>query len=58
MWREELRQGRLFEENKSVRAPRPLHQEVAHQATDELVQWIRALAKAIGAGADNEQNKR
>lgn len=58
MWREELRQGRLFEENKSVRAPRPLHQEVAHQATDELVQWIRALAKAMGAGADNEQNKR
>jgi hypothetical protein len=22
------------------------------------VQWIRALAKAMGAGADNEQNKR
>ena len=60
MWREELRQGRLFEETKSVRAPRPLHQEVAHQATDELVQWIRALAKSMGAGAgaDNEQNKR
>jgi hypothetical protein len=57
MWRQELRQGRLFEENQSVRVPPPLHKEVAHQATGELVQWIKALAKAMSAGAGNEQNK-
>ena len=31
---------------------------VAQQATCELMQWIRALAKAMGAGAGDEQNKR
>ena len=43
--------------NNSVHIP-PLQKEVAQQATRELMQWIRALAKAMGAGAGDEQNKR
>jgi len=57
MWHQEVRQGRLFDKNESVRVP-PLHNKVVQQATHELVQWIRALAKAMGAGVGNEQNKR
>jgi hypothetical protein len=57
MRRQEARQGRLFDDNNSVHVS-PLQQEVAQQATRELMQWIRALAKAMGAGAGDEQNKR
>ena len=57
MRQQEARQERLFEDNNFVRVP-PLQKEVAQQATHELMQWIRALAKAMGAGAGDEQNKR
>jgi hypothetical protein len=57
MRQQEARQGRLFEDNNSVHIP-PLRKEVAQQATRELMQWIRVLAKAMGAGAGDEQNKR
>ena len=57
MRQQEARQGRLFEDNNSVHIP-PLQKEVAQQATRELMQWIRALAKAMGAGAGDEQDKR
>ena len=57
MRQQEARQGRLFEHNNSVRVP-PLQKEVAQQATHELMQWMRVLAKAMGAGVSDEQNKR
>jgi hypothetical protein len=57
MRHQEARQGRLFEDNNFVHAP-ALQKEVAQQATHELMQWIRALAKAIAAGVGDEQNKR
>jgi hypothetical protein len=53
----ELRQGKLFEDNNSVPVP-PLWAEVAQQATHELMQWMRALAKTMVAGAGDEQNQR
>jgi hypothetical protein len=56
MRQHEARQGRLFEENNFVHVP-PLQKEVVQQATHELMQWIRALAKAMGAGVGDEQNK-
>jgi hypothetical protein len=57
MRQQEARQGRLFEDNNFVHVP-PLQKEVAQQATHELMQWIRALAKAMGAEVGDEQNKR
>lgn len=57
MQQQEIRQGKLFEDNNSVHVP-PLQKEVARQATCELMQWMRALAKTMVAGAGNEQNKR
>jgi hypothetical protein len=57
MRQHEARQGRLFEDNNFVHVP-PLQKEVAQQATHELMQWIRALAKAMAAGVGDEQNKR
>ena len=57
MRQQEARQGRLFEDNNSVRVP-PLQKEVAQQATHELMQWMRVLAKTMGAGVSDEQNKR
>ena len=53
----EARQRRLFEDDSCVHAP-PLQKEAAQQATHELMQWIIALAKAMGAGVGDEQNKR
>jgi hypothetical protein len=58
MWQQKLRQMRLFEEDKPVHLPRPLHKEVAQQATHELAHWIKVLAKAVGTEAGDEQNKR
>ena len=52
----EVRQGHLFEDNNPVQAP--LQKEVKQQATCVLVHWMRALAKTIGTGASDEQNKR
>ena len=57
MRQREARQRRLFEDNKFVEVP-PLQKEVAQQATHELMLWIIALAKTMGAGAGDEQNKR
>ena len=57
MQQREVRQGQLFEEKNSVYVP-PLEKEVEQQATRELVEWMRALAKTIGAGVGNEQDKR
>jgi len=51
----EARQAQLFEDNNSVHVP-PLQTQVAQQVTRELVQWMRALAKAMGARASDEQN--
>jgi hypothetical protein len=56
MRQHEARQGRLFEDNNFVHVP-PLQKEAAQQATHELMQWIRALAQAMGAGVGDEQNK-
>ena len=56
MRQHEARQGRLFEDNNFVHVP-PLQKEVAQQAAHELMQWIRALAQAMGAGVGDEQNK-
>jgi hypothetical protein len=55
--RQRERQRHLFEDNNSVHVP-PLQKEIAQQATRELVQWMRALARTIWAGAGDEQNKR
>lgn len=57
MRHQEVRQGQLFEENNSVHAPL-LQKEVEQQAMCVLVHWMRALAKTIGAGVGDEQNKR
>jgi hypothetical protein len=57
MRQQEARHGRLFEDNNFVRVP-PLQKEAAQQATHELMQWMRVLAKAMGAGVSDEQNKR
>jgi hypothetical protein len=57
MRQQEARQRRLFEENNFADVP-SLQKEVAQQATHELTQWIIALAKAMGAGVGDEQNKR
>ena len=57
MRQQEARQGRLFEDNNLAGVP-PLQKEVAQQATHELMQWMRVLAKAMGAGVSDEQNKR
>jgi len=57
MRQQEARQGRLFEDSNFVCIP-PLQKEVAQQATHELMQWMRVLAKAMGAGVSDEQNKR
>jgi len=56
MRQQEARQRRLFEDN-NVHVP-PLRKEVAQQAAHELMQWIIALANAMGAGVGDEQNKR
>jgi hypothetical protein len=53
----EVRQGQLFENNNSVHV-QPLQKEVEQEAIRELVHWMRALVKMIGAGAGDEQNKR
>jgi hypothetical protein len=57
MRQQEAGQGRLFEDNNFVRVP-PLQKEVAQPATRELMQWMRVLAKAMGAGMSDEENKR
>lgn len=57
MRQREARQGKLFEGNNSVHVP-PLQQEAEQQAIGELVHLLRTLAKIIGAGAGNEQDKR
>jgi len=57
MRQQEARQVRLFEDDNFVHAP-PLQKEAAQQATHELMQWIIALAKAMGAGVGDEQDKR
>ena len=57
MRQQEARQRRLFENNSFVHVP-PLQKEAAQQATHELMQWIIALANAMGAGVGDEQNKR
>ena len=57
MRQHEARQGRLFEDNNFVEVP-PLQKEAVQQATHELMLWIIALVKAMGAGAGEEQNKR
>jgi hypothetical protein len=57
MRQREVRQGKLFEVNNCVHVP-PLQKEVEQQAIRELVHLLRTLAKIIGAGADNEQDKR
>jgi hypothetical protein len=44
MRQQEARQGRLFEDNNSVRVL-PLQKEVAQQATHELMQWMRVLER-------------
>jgi hypothetical protein len=54
---QEVRQGHLFEENNSVHLP-PLQKAAEEQVTRELVHWMRALAKVIGGGVRNEQDKR
>jgi len=56
MRQQEARQRRLFEDNSFVHVP-PLQKEAAQQATHELIQWMRVLAKAMGAGVSDEQNK-
>ena len=56
MRQQEARQRRLFEDNNFVHVP-PLRKEVAQQAAHELMQWIIALANAMGAGVGDEQNK-
>jgi hypothetical protein len=57
MRQREVRQGKLFEGNNSVHVP-PLQKEAEQQAICELVHLLRTLAKIIGAGAGNEQDKR
>jgi hypothetical protein len=54
---QEVRQRHLFEENNSVHVP-PLQNEVEQQVVRELVHLLRTLAKIIGAGVGNEQDKR
>jgi hypothetical protein len=56
MRQHEARQGRLFEDNNFVHVPL-LQKEVTQQAAHELMQWIIALANAMGAGVGDEQNK-
>jgi hypothetical protein len=56
MRQRDVRQGKLFEVNKSVHVP-PLQKEVEQEAIRELVQLLRALAKIID-GVGNEQDKR
>ena len=57
MRQREVRQGQLFDNNNSVHVP-ALQKEVQEQATRELVHWMKALAKTIGAGVRDEQDKR
>jgi hypothetical protein len=55
----QVRQMKLFEgqAEHSVHVS-SLQTQVAQQATRELVQWMRALARAMSAGAGDEQNNR
>ena len=48
-------QGQLFEDNKTF-APPQLQQAVRQELTRLLVQWMQALAKAIGAEVGDEQD--
>ena len=52
-----IRQRRLFEETPAVPAVR-LSPEVREQLRQALVQWMLALAKAIGEEDDDEQDHR
>lgn len=48
-------QRTLFEDSKTF-APPQLPQEVRQELTRLLVQWMQALAKAIGAEVSDEQD--
>ena len=54
---QEVTLGHLFEENDPVNVP-PFQREVEEQVARELVHWMRALAKIIGGGVGDEQDKR
>ena len=57
MQRREVRQGKLLGVNNSVHVSPPPQKEVEQQAIRELVHLLRTLAKIIGAGVVNEQDK-
>lgn len=55
--RRAMRQARLFDEAPAGPAVR-LPPEVQEQLTDALVQWMQALAKAIGEENGDDQDHR
>lgn len=57
MWQRAMRQRKLFDEGEAFPAPQ-LREEVRQEATRLLVQWMAAVAKAIGEEADDEQDQR
>ena len=50
-------QRKLFEDNKTF-APPQLQAEVQQELAHLLVQWMQALARAIGAEVGDEQDQR
>ena len=52
------RQACLFDDNTPSQATPQLKEEVAQKANCVLVNWIRALAKTMGTGVGDEQDKR
>jgi hypothetical protein len=51
------RQRQLFEDEKAFHLPQ-LPEEVQHQATRLLMQWMEALARLSSLEVDDEQDKR
>ena len=57
MRRQAIRQRQLFDDRKPFHAPQ-LAPEVQQELTRLLVQWMQALAKAIGEEVRGEQDRR
>ena len=51
------RQRQLFEDHQAFQPP-ALAQEVQQQTTRVLTQWLEALARAMGAEVNDEQDQR
>jgi hypothetical protein len=57
MWQRATRQRQLFDDIVAFHPPQ-LQEDVQREVTRLLMQWMQALAQAIGEQASDEQDQR